>query len=126
MERLNEMTKTARALWRNPADRILFFGLLLMFGLGVLFGLVYLGWNVYPVVYIPGGPESMSLTEQAEYVEMAAEWYSYSLDGTKAQAVLADWHGDALACRMAAATDDVERRIRYLALAWAVNGRGCE
>lgn len=123
---MEKMITTLRAPWRNPADRILYFGLLLMFALGTAFGLVWLGWNVYPVVYVPGGPGTMTEENQALYVEMAAEWYSYKLNDTQAQILLADWGGDVLACRMAASTDDMERRVRYLALAWAVNGAGCD
>jgi hypothetical protein len=116
----------ARQLWQNRADRYLVLALVGFFVTGLLIGWLWLGWIVAPVVYVPGGPGTMSIEEQAEYVELVAELYSYKLDGSQAQIVLADWGGDVLACRMAAVTDDDVRRIRYLALVWAVNGRGCE
>ena len=118
--------EAVKQLWGNRADRYLVLALVGFFTGGLLIGWMWLGWIVWPVLYVPGGPETMTLEAQAEYVELTAELYSYKLDDTQASIVLADWGGDALACRMAAVTDDDVRRIRYLALAWAVNGRGCE
>jgi hypothetical protein len=120
------MIQIARQLWQNRADRYLVLALVGFFVTGLLIGWLWLGWVVWPVIYTPGGPGTMSLEKQAEYVELTAELYAYKLDDTQARIVLQDWGGDVLACRMAAVTDDDVRRIRYLALAWAVNGRGCE
>ena len=120
------MIQAVKQLWNNRADRFLIIAIVSMCTACFLIGWLAFGWLLFPVVYVPGGPETMTLEAQAEYVELTAELYSYKLDGSQARIVLADWGGDALACRMASVVDDDVRRIRYLALAWAVNDRGCE
>jgi hypothetical protein len=120
------MIQVVKQLWNNRADRFLIIAIVSMCMACFLIGWLAFGWLLFPVVYVPGGPGTMTVQEQAEYVELTAELYAYKLDDTQARIVLADWGGDVLACRMAAVTDDDVRRIRYLALAWAVNGRGCD
>lgn len=115
----------AKEIWNNRADRMLVIALVGFFVSGLLIGWMWLGWWVWPVQYIPGGPGGMSLEEQAEYIELVAELYSYKLDKTQARIVLNDWGGVAMACRMAATTNDDMRRVRYLALAYAANDVGC-
>lgn len=117
--------EAAKTLLSNRVDRIFIYSVFCLCLACFLIGWMAFGWIIYPVKYVPGGPGTMSQEQQALYVEMAAEWYSYKLNDSQAQILLRDWGGDRLACRMAANTNDIERRVRYQALAWAVNETGC-
>ncbi|MCI0726410.1 MAG: hypothetical protein L0332_06765 [Chloroflexi bacterium] len=95
---------------------------------GLVIGLVVLGWWLWPVEWVGGGPQDMAVGNQELYVRIVADLYAYQLSETTARQALDwnGWRGDVVACRMAATpSTNPADRLRLIAVAAAVNGVGC-
>lgn len=98
----------------------------LAFVVGLFIGLFVLGWWLWPVEWTNGGFEHLGLDKQTALVQAAADLNAFAPLSGRVAALMADWQGDALACRMAKETVDTAEQMRLISLAFRVNGFGCQ
>ncbi len=92
---------------------------------GLIIGLVVLGWWLFPVQFTGTTPSGLFPEYQDIYVRNVAELYAFDQNQEKAVAALEGWGGDAVACELAASTNDSGAQQRLIVVATLVNGTGC-
>jgi hypothetical protein len=98
------------------------------FVVGLIIGLVVLGWGLFPVQWTGGGPQHLSATDQATYLQALADLYSYEPANTaRINEALGRWpEADQATCDLAAVATDPAVASRLIAMAAVLNGRGCD
>lgn len=92
---------------------------------GLIIGLVVLGWWLFPVQFTGTTPGGLFPEYQAIYVRNVADLFAFDQNQEKAIAALEGWGGDAVACELAASTNDSAEQQRLIVVATLVNGTGC-
>ncbi|MCA9942855.1 MAG: hypothetical protein KC449_05215 [Anaerolineales bacterium] len=98
----------------------------LIFTAGLFVGLVVLGWGLWPVEWVDADYQHLSVDRQAVVVEAAADLNAFDGQSSRVTQLMRGWESDDMACQRALATNDMAERARLVALAWKINGIGCQ
>jgi hypothetical protein len=105
---------------RRPSNAVI-----AAFVIGAIFGLVVLGWYVFPVQWTGAGIPELTPADQELVLRNVAELYSFDGDSAKVERALSGWGGEAVACQMAATSNDPADAARLRAIANVITGQEC-
>ncbi|MCB0081489.1 MAG: hypothetical protein KDE47_11175 [Caldilineaceae bacterium] len=98
----------------------------LIFVAGLFIGLVVLGWWLWPVEWVDADYQHLSTDRQTAVVEAAADLNAFDNQNGHVARLVYGWGSDGVACDQALAAEDMAERARLVALAWKINGIGCQ